>query len=102
MGHGLAVTAADATLTQAQRQQAQDEVDRLLTASDGSSEIQQILDNVNYNGIKLLADSQKSAAVQGGAIGAVGGDREAAVLGGDKVLLLTYVANDSTSTGFRM
>merc|ERR1712098_219338 len=83
--HDLAVTAADATLTQAQRQQAQDEVERLLTASDGSGEIQQILDNVNYNGVKLLADSQKSAAIQTGGIGAVGGNRDTNILGGKRI-----------------
>ena len=78
--HDLAVTAADATLTQAQRAQAQDEVERLLTASDGTAEIQQLLDNVNYNGVKLLADSEKSASVQASGIGAVGGAREATVM----------------------
>merc|ERR1711964_931642 len=88
--HDLAVTAADATLTQAQRQQAQDEVDRLLTSNDGTSEVQQILDNVNYNGVKLLADSEKSAAIQAGAVGAAGGVRETSgIAGGDKVDLLT-------------
>jgi len=97
--HDLAVTAADATLTQAQRQQAQDEVDRLLTASDGSSEIQQILDNVNYNGVKLLSDSEKSASVQAAAIGAVGGDRESTAMGGDSVSLLTLTGT-TTSTFF--
>merc|ERR1711964_533875 len=95
--HDLAVTAADATLTQAQRQQAQDEVDRLLTANDGSSEIQQILDNVNYNGVKLLADSEKSAAIQAGAVGAAGGKRETSgVAGGDKVDLLTMTGGSTT------
>jgi len=87
--HDLAVTAADATLTQAQRQQAQDEVESLLTASDGSAEIQQLLDNVNYNGVKLLADSEKSAAIQNASIGVVGGTRDATAAGGDKVDLLT-------------
>ena len=94
--HDLAVTAADATLTQAQRQQAQDEVERLLTASDGSAEIQQLLDNVNYNGVKLLADSEKSAAIQGSAVGAVGGKREATLMGGDKVDLMTINGNVTT------
>jgi len=97
--HDLAVTAADATLTQAQRQQAQDEVDRLLTAKDGSSEIQQILDNVNYNGVTLLSDSEKSASVQAAAIGAVGGDRESTAMGGDSVSLLT-LTGAATSTFF--
>merc|ERR1712000_104585 len=92
-------TAADATLTQAQRQQAQDEVDRLLTAKDGSSEIQQILDNVNYNGVTLLSDSEKSASVQAAAIGAVGGDRESTAMGGDPVSLLT-LTGAATSTFF--
>merc|ERR1712096_562656 len=91
--------AADATLTQAQRQQAQDEVDRLLTASDGSSEIQQILDNVNYNGVKLLADSEKSAAVQAGAVGAAGGKREVSgVQGGDKVSLLSLTGSTTSAS----
>ncbi|MBM79130.1 MAG: hypothetical protein CMJ78_00890 [Planctomycetaceae bacterium] len=94
--HDLAVTAADATLTQAQRQQAQDEVESLLTASDGSAEIQQLLDNVNYNGVKLLADSEKSAAIQNAAIGVVGGSREATAAGGDKVDLLTLTGGSAT------
>jgi flagellin len=94
--HDLAVTAADATLTQAQRQQAQDEVESLLTASDGSAEIQQLLDNVNYNGVKLLADSEKSAAIQNAAIGVVGGSREATAAGGDKVDLLTLTGASAT------
>jgi len=99
--HDLAVTAADATLTQAQRQQAQDEVERLLTASDGSAEIQQLLDNVNYNGVKLLADSEKSAAVQASSIGAVGGKRDTAtVMGGDKVDLLTADGNVTAASLF--
>merc|ERR1711964_757907 len=97
--HDLAVTAADATLTQAQRQQAQDEFDRLLTSNDGTSEIQQILDNVNYNGVKLLADSEKSAAIQAGAVGAAGGSRETSgIQGGDKVNLLTLAG--STASAF--
>merc|ERR1711959_460183 len=87
------------TLTQAQRQQAQDEVERLLTASDGTAEIQQLLDNVNYNGVKLLADSEKSAAIQASAIGVVGGGREATVSGGDKVELIT-IAGGSNSASF--
>jgi flagellin len=96
--HDLAVTAADATLTQAQRQQAQDEVERLLTASDGSAEVQQLLDNINYNGVKLLADSEKSAAIQSGAIGAVGGGRESATaVGGDKVDLLTMTGGTNST-----
>merc|ERR1712188_290426 len=94
--HDLAVTAADATLTQAQRQQAQDEVERLLTASDGTAEIQQLLDNVNYNGVKLLADSEKSAAIQGSAIGAVGGGREKTAMGGDKVDLVPITGASAT------
>ena len=99
--HDLAVTAADATLTQAQRQQAQDEVERLLTASDGSAEIQQLLDNVNYNGVKLLADSEKSAAIQGSAIGAVGGGREKTAMGGDKVDLVTITGTTTGASLFR-
>ncbi len=95
--HDLAVTAADATLTQAQRQQAQDEVDRLLTADDGPSEIQQILDNVNYNGVRLLSDSEKSADIQAGGIGAVGGARNAALMGGDKVTLVTLTGASSVA-----
>jgi len=95
--HDLAVTAADATLTQAQRQQAQDEVERLLTASDGTAEIQQLLDNVNYNGVKLLADSEKSAAIQNAAIGVVGGGREATLAGGDKVELLTLTGGSGST-----
>jgi len=98
--HDLAVTAADATLTQAQRQQAQDEVERLLTANDGSAEIQQLLDNVNYNGVKLLADSEKSAAIQASAIGASGGNRDTNLMGGDKVDLLTINGN-AASVSFR-
>ena len=98
--HDLAVTAADATLTQAQRQQAQDEVERLLTASDGSAEIQQLLDNVNYNGVKLLADSEKSAAIQAAAIGVVGGGRESTLSGGDKVDLITTVGTNTNSSFF--
>ena len=70
----LAVTAADATLTSGQRQQAQDEMSMLLTASDGSSELQQILKNVKYNGQRLLADSQQAAAIQNVDLGNVGGD----------------------------
>merc|ERR1712202_40974 len=97
--HDLAVTAADATLTQAQRQQAQDEVDRLLTSNDGTSEIQQILDNVNYNGVKLLADSEKSAAVQAGAVGAAGGKREVnGIQGGDKVSLLSLTGSTASAS----
>lgn len=99
--HDLAVTAADATLTQAQRQQAQDEVERLLTASDGSAEIQQLLDNVNYNGVKLLADSEKSAAIQGSAVGAVGGKRESSAMGGDKVDLVTITGATTGASLFR-
>jgi len=95
--HDLAVTAADATLTQAQRQQAQDEVESLLTKTDGTAEIQQLLDNVNYNGVKLLADSEKSAAVQSAGIGAVGGLREATAAGGDKVSLVNIAANANSS-----
>merc|ERR1711964_901239 len=97
--HDLAVTAADATLTQAQRQQAQDEVDRLLTANDGSSEIQQILDNVNYNGVKLMGDSEKSAAIQAGAVGAAGGAREVSgIQGGDKVSLFSLTGTTATTS----
>jgi len=98
--HDLAVTAADATLTSAQRQQAQDEVESLLTASDGSSEIQQILDNVNYNGVKLLAESQSNASVEGGAIGYVGGAREGTggnVSGGEKQVV--YADTIASSVG---
>jgi flagellin len=98
--HDLAVTAADATLTQAQRQQAQDEVERLLTASDGSAEIQQLLDNVNYNGVKLLADSEKSAAIQGSGLGAAGGKRDTTLLGGDKVTLTTIDGNATAASLF--
>jgi len=99
--HDLAVTAADATLTQAQRQQAQDEVERLLTATDGTAEIQQLLDNVNYNGVKLLADSEKSAAIQASSVGAVGGKRDlSTVMGGDKVDLVTMDGNTSTASLF--
>ena len=98
--HDLAVTAADATLTQAQRAQAQDEVERLLTASDGTAEIQQLLDNVNYNGVKLLADSEKSAAVQASGIGAVGGAREATVMGGSKTDVVTAMDGNATSQLF--
>merc|ERR1711977_740177 len=58
--------------------------DLAVTAADGTAEIQQLLDNVNYNGVKLLADSEKSAAVQASGIGAVGGKREATVMGGTK------------------
>ena len=98
--HDLAVTAADATLTQAQRAQAQDEVERLLTASDGTAEIQQLLDNVNYNGVKLLADSEKSASVQASGIGAVGGAREATVMGGSKTDVVTAMDGNATSQLF--
>jgi flagellin len=98
--HDLAVTAADATLTQAQRQQAQDEVERLLTASDGSAEIQQLLDNVNYNGVKLLSDSEKSAAVQGAALGAAGGKRDTTRMGGDRVTLATITGGSTTASLF--
>ena len=45
----LAVTAADATLTSSQRQQAQDEMTMLMTASDGSSE----LNPVSYTHLTL-------------------------------------------------
>merc|ERR1711881_7631 len=80
---------------------AQDEVERLLTASDGSAEIQQLLDNVNYNGVKLLADSEKSAAVQASSIGAVGGKRDTStVMGGDKVDLLTADGNVTAASLF--
>jgi len=98
--HDLAVTAADATLTQAQRQQAQDEVERLLTANDGSAEIQQLLDNVNYNGVKLLADSETSAAIQGSGLGAAGGKRDTTLLGGDKVALATIDGNATAASLF--
>lgn len=98
--HDLAVTAADATLTQAQRQQAQDEVERLLTANDGSAEIQQLLDNVNYNGVKLLADSETSAAIQGSGLGAAGGKRDTTLLGGDKVALATIDGNATSGSLF--
>ena len=97
----LAVTSADATLTSGQRQQAQDEMSMLLTASDGSSELNQILKNVKYNGQRLLADSQQAAAIQNVALGNVGGDRETAgVKGGDLAQLLRVVegtadANDT-------
>ena len=100
--YSLAVTAADASLTPTQRQQAQDEVERLLTASDGSAEAQQILDNVNYNGLKLLAEGDKSAAIQSSSLGSVGGMREPTAQGGSKVELFTYVADATTSTNFRI
>ena len=48
--HDLAVTAADSTLTEAQRQQAQDEVNELLTKST-DSELALILKNVKFNGV---------------------------------------------------
>ena len=96
------MTATDASLTPTQRQQAQDEVECLLTASDGSAEAQQILDNVNYNGIKLLADGEKSAAIRSSGLGPVGGMREPKARGGRKVELFTYVADATTSTNFRM
>jgi flagellin len=98
--HDLAVTAADATLTQAQRAQAQDEVERLLTATDGTAEIQQLLDNVNYNGVKLLADSEKSAAVQAAGIGAVGGAREATTMGGSKTDVVSAMDGNANSLHF--
>jgi len=98
--HDLAVTAADATLTQAQRAQAQDEVERLLTATDGTAEIQQLLDNVNYNGVKLLADSEKSAAIQAAGIGAVGGAREATTMGGSKTDVQSAMDGNASSLNF--
>jgi len=87
----LAVTAADATLTSSQRQQAQDEMTMLMTASDGSSELNQILKNVKYNGQTLLADSNQAAAVQGAALGNAGGGREASTVKGGDLQQLLYV-----------
>jgi len=87
----LAVTAADATLTSGQRQQAQDEMSMLLTASDGSSELNQILKNVKYNGQRLLADSQQAAAIQNVSLGNVGGDREGTTVKGGDLAQLLYV-----------
>merc|ERR1711900_135987 len=70
----------------------------LLTSSDGTSEIQQVLDNVNYNGVKLLADSEKSAAIQAGAVGAAGGAREVSgIQGGDKVSLVSLAGSTATT-----
>ena len=98
----LAVTAADATLTSGQRQQAQDEMSMLMTASDGSSELNQILKNVKYNGQTLLSDSQQAAAIQNTSLGNVGGDAESSdtIKGGDLQQLL-YVKQgtaDSNNT----
>ena len=87
----LAVTAADATLTSAQRNQAQDEMSMLMTASDGSAELNQILKNVKYNGQTLLADSQQAAAIQTAALGNTGGGREAGTVKGGDLQQLLYV-----------
>ena len=87
----LAVTAADATLTSAQRNQAQDEMSMLMTASDGSAELNQILNNVKYNGQTLLADSQQAAAVQNSSLGNAGGGREASTVKGGDLQQLLYV-----------
>ena len=97
----LAVTAADATLTTSQRQQAQDEMTMLMTASDGSSELNQILKNVKYNGQTLLADSNQAAAVQNAALGNVGGGREGSTVKGGDLQQLLYVkagVADSSNT----
>ncbi|MBB14481.1 hypothetical protein CMK22_04370, partial [Candidatus Poribacteria bacterium] len=97
----LAVTAADATLTTSQRQQAQDEMTMLMTASDGSSELNQILKNVKYNGQTLLADSNQAAAVQNAALGNVGGGRESSTVKGGDLQQLIYVkagVADSSNT----
>ncbi|HIO50142.1 TPA: hypothetical protein EYN23_22725, partial [Candidatus Poribacteria bacterium] len=95
----LAVTAADATLTSGQRQQAQDEMSMLLTASDGSSELNQILKNVKYNGQRLLADSQQAAAIQNVALGNVGGDREGSTVKGGDLTTLLYVKEGTADSG---
>ena len=87
----LAVTAADATLTSAQRNQAQDEMSMLMTASDGSAELNQILKNVKYNGQTLLADSQQAAAIQNSSLGNAGGDRENSTVKGGDLQQLLYV-----------
>ena len=97
----LAVTAADATLTSAQRNQAQDEMSMLMTASDGSAELNQILKNVKYNGQTLLADSQQAAAVQNSSLGNAGGGREASTVKGGDLQQLLYVkagTADSSNT----
>ncbi|MFP6724206.1 MAG: flagellin [Candidatus Poribacteria bacterium] len=95
----LAVTAADATLTSGQRQQAQDEMSMLLTASDGSSELNQILKNVKYNGQRLLADSQQAAAIQNVSLGNVGGDREGDTVKGGDLTQLLYVKQGIADSG---
>ena len=78
--HDLAVTAADSTLTEAQRQQAQDEVNELLTKST-DSELALILKNVKFNGVQLLSDSNQAAAIENSTLGLAGGNH-----GTDKTL----------------
>ena len=79
--HDLAVTAADSTLTEAQRQQAQDEVEELITKSS-DSEIDLILKNVKFNGVQLLSESNQAAAIENSTLGLVGGNREATTVTG--------------------
>ena len=71
--HDLAVTAADSTLTQSQREQAQDEITELLTKTK-DSEIDLILKNVKFNGIQLLSDSNQAAAIENSTLGVAGGN----------------------------
>ena len=71
--HDLAVTAADSTLTEAQRQQAQDEINEILTKST-DSELDLILKNVKFNGLLLLADSNQAAAIENSTLGLAGGN----------------------------
>ena len=71
--HDLAVTAADSTLTQSQREQAQDEITELLTKTK-DSELDLILKNVKFNDIQLLSDSNQAAAIENSTLGIAGGN----------------------------
>lgn len=63
--HDLAVTAADSTVDESSRAQANTELKALITGpDDGESELKQILDNVKYNGIKLLSESTSTAMIE--------------------------------------
>ena len=91
--YDLALMASDSSIDMNQRQLAQEELDTLLLGSNGGqSELSQILDAVEFNGIQLLSDTISSAAVENSTMGAVGGNREAENIGGGT--LLEVAAND--------
>jgi flagellin-like hook-associated protein FlgL len=66
----------------------------LMTASDGSSELNQILKNVKYNGQNLLADSNQAASITNTTLGNVGGGRETAGVKGGDLQQLLYVGRN--------